>query len=202
MKESTLPEIETAREIIAQGLQKSAQSLSFFMKEDMQLRETAFHLGRHENAFLNSFKSDDEFYVLSTHLKGDLNGLCFFIFTPEEKEELCRMALPAAMLDKPEGQQMKEMLLLEVDNIISASVVTELANRLSLKVYGDVPSLTVLRGDALAALINVHTEPDRLMLEFQTEFISSKSHFHPEFIWIVEPGLVERVKQLQARANG
>jgi len=183
-----------AEAIIAAGLKKAAESLSFFMKEKITLQETDFSIS---DQFKASAAPDDQvLYVLSTELKGNLKGVCYLVFTEEESNELCKVALPPQIFDDPKKlSNMKEPLLLEIDNILSASVITQLANELRAKVYGDVPNMHKMSNDELGNLISKQLLPDKLIMGFQTEFISSKSHFHPNFFWILEPDFLQSVQQ-------
>lgn len=186
-------EIARAEEIIAAGLNKAAESLSFFMKENISLRETNFDISTKYN---NQEFESKQLYVLSTELKGGLKGVCYLVFTEDESNEICKVALPPQIWnDKAKLSSMKEPLLLEVDNILSAAVVTQFANQLKIKVYGDVPFLNIHTEESLNNLINVQLHPDKLIMGFRTEFNSLKSNFHPEFFWILEPDFMENVRQ-------
>lgn len=189
-------EINTAEEIISQGLSKAAQSLSFFMKENITLKETEFTMTNVANVELKN-ESNEELYILSTEIKGELKGICYLVFNSVEKDEICKVALPAEIVNNPEKlKSMQEPLLLEIDNIISASVITQLANQLKLKVYGDVPSLNLMNIEQFKKNVEKQMQPDKLIIGFQTEFNSSKVHFHPEFFWILEPEFLMNVKKI------
>lgn len=194
MSEFTKEEIGAAKQIIASGLEKAAESLSFFMKETISLSESEFTIS-HENNIAFNLNAREELFVLTTEMKGEMKGVCYLVFNKEEKDEICKVALPADIYNNPDKlNAMQEPLLLEIDNIISASVVTQIANRLKRKVYGDVPRLNIMRTEDLKETIALEMKPNKLILGFQTEFKSSKSHFHPEFFWILEPDFIECVK--------
>lgn len=195
MENITTQEINVAKEIIGLGLKKAAESLSFFMKEDITLKETDFNISSEQKISIRSSIEDEILYVLSTEMKGELKGICFLVFNQVEKDEICRVALPSEIFNNPDKlKNMQEPLLLEIDNIISASVITQIANNLKQKVYGDVPNMLLMSPNNLKDTIANHMKPDKLIIGFQTEFISSKSHFNPEFFWILEPEFLNCVK--------
>ena len=202
MERLNTQEIEVAKELMSAGLQKAAQSLSFFMKEEITLKSTNFTTDSSHFVIQDA----NEYYVLTTVIKGELGGVCFLVFTPEEKNEICKVALPAEIFNNEQKlKAMQEPLLLEIDNIISASVITQLANKLKTKMYGDVPSLRIENKDNLTDLLGKHFNADKLVLEFQAEFISTKSHFHPIFIWVLEADFINRVRTIlteQQQTNG
>lgn len=196
MDKLTTQEINSAKEIITLGLKKAAQSLSFFMKEDINLKETEFTLTDEQNFIIDNASLNDELFVLSTEVKGELKGICYLIFNKEEKDEVCKVTLPAEIFNHPDKlKNMQEPLLLEIDNIISASVITQIANNLKLKIYGDVPHLQLMNSASLEQLIIQQMKPNKFIIGFQTEFVSSKSHFHPKFFWILEPDFITSVKK-------
>lgn len=189
-------EINAAKEIIGIGLSKAAESLSFFMKETITLQQTEFSVSHEKSFSIKDLESHEQLYVLSTEMKGELKGMCYLVFNKEEKDEICKVALPPDIFNNPDKlKNMQEPLLLEIDNIISASVITQISNHLNKKVYGDVPSLALMNANELKNIITKQMQPDKLIIGFQTEFISSKSHFNPEFFWILEPNFLDFVKE-------
>lgn len=193
-------DIKRAEAIIAAGLTKAAESLSFFMKEKITLHETDFSIS--DNFQSVATTNQQVSYVLSTELRGSLKGVCYLVFTEDESNELCRVALPPQIFNDPgKLAGMKEPLLLEIDNILSASVITQLANELQAKVYGDVPSMKTMSSTELTELISKQLIPNKLIMGFQTEFMSSKSHFHPSFYWILEPNFMQSVQNTLMTQN-
>jgi len=195
MENLTTIEIDTAKEIIGVGLKKAAESLSFFMKEQITIQQTEFTVSYEKDFSIKDADSSQELYILSTEMRGELKGTCYLVFNQLEKDEICKMALPADIFNNPDKlKNMQEPLLLEIDNIISASVITQIANHLNKKVYGDVPNLTLMNAKELKNIITKQMKPDKLIIGFQTEFISSKTHFSPEFFWILDAIFLDFVK--------
>lgn len=88
---------------------------------------------RSERAFA---EAHGDLHVLVTQVIGDVSGKSFLIFTDKERAEVFN-----AMNLRQDNEALCEAFLLEIDNIISASVISELADSLGLEVYGDVPEL-------------------------------------------------------------
>lgn len=197
MENLTAQEVNTAKEIIDLGLQKAAESLSFFMKEPITLKEVDFNISSNQTIDVKNEDSLDNLYVLTTEMKGELKGVCYLVFNQEEKDEICKVALPAEIFNNPEKlKNMEEPLLLEVDNIISASVITQISNKLKQKVYGDVPAMKLMTAKDLKNNITEQMNPNKFIIGFKTVFISSKSNFNPEFFWVIDPNFFECVKKI------
>lgn len=200
MSTFNIVEITRAAEIISAGLEKAAESLSFFMKEKIELEKTNFEIDTHYSRTKNT--NNELLYALSTEIKGTVGGICYLVFSEEESAEICKVALSPKILEDPiKVTQFKEPLLMEVDNILSASVITQFADQLKIQVHGDTPFLHRQTASELNSTIQKQLLPDRLIIGFQTEFISSKSHFNPEFYWILEPNFMETVKKSLSTIN-
>lgn len=197
MEEITENELAIARKIINLGLAKANESLSFFMQEKLTTQETNFKIDDLNCLQELKKQSEEQLYVLTTELMGELKGSCYLIFSKDEVTELIKVALPAGIRNNPEKLSvMKEAVLLEVDNIISASVITQLSNILKFKIFGGVPKLSIMKGSEVNATINNGLLPDKMLIGFRAEFNSIKSQFSPEFFWILEPEFFEGVKRL------
>jgi len=135
-------EIAIAKKIIAAGLFKAAESLSFFMNETITLKDFENEQILSDSPWESSKKEESNIQFLTTKVIGDLKGVCCLIFSEKEADQLRSAALPPEILESPE--MMKEMsddIMLEVDNIISASVITQFSNLLNVKIHGSVPGL-------------------------------------------------------------
>ncbi|MGZ3865550.1 MAG: hypothetical protein ACXVC2_03525 [Bacteroidia bacterium] len=183
-----------AREIINVGLIKAAESLSFFMKEKMELDEMEFDytkVVRTQN-FVN--KSGNDIHVLVTEVIGELKGFCCLIFSAEEAEKLRNTALPAEVLSNAAMmEELGDAILLEVDNIISASVITMFSNILKLKIHGGVPSLKKMNIKELYDFIESKIENDMNIVSFNTHFRSPSHNFSPQFLWLFDHTFSESV---------
>jgi len=155
MLELNPKEVQLAREIISQGLVKAAESLSFFMNETITLQE--FDQEKHLSSPPPEINKKDQtnIQLLITKVIGELNGLCCLIFSEEEANQLRQSALPPEILNSPEMMaEMSDGILLEVDNIISASVITQFSNILKVKIHGGVPALRKVNYSELEEFIH------------------------------------------------
>ncbi len=198
METIATPNVMTvARQIIDIGLSKAVESMSFFMQQKIVLNESGFKIDRPQNKSLSNFtiKTDDELYLLTTEMMGDLKGVCYLIFTEEEVSALCKVALPSLSEDDPKYVLMRDAILLELDNVISASVITQFSNLLKYKVFGGVPKLTVVSKEQLNHIVQQGVYPDKFLIGFKTEFKSEKGDFSPEFLWALDEVFIKGVEQ-------
>ena len=132
MKDLTPQEIDVARKIISAGLVKSAESLSFFMNETISLKDFDAEKNLDNPPLELGKKDESNIHLLTTKVIGEMKGICCLIFSEEEANHLRKAALPQEILDSPEMmEEMSDGIMLEVDNIISASVITQFSNLLN-----------------------------------------------------------------------
>ncbi len=131
---------QTLMEAFESGYVNAANSLS------MMVNEKVFYESCHQaNHVVESFSmagiypqyqdKDQSYMLLTTEVFGDVFGKSYLILSQHDFE----------LLTRDIGQPMDSKInfhhefLKEVDNILSASVITKLSNKLKMKMYGDVP---------------------------------------------------------------
>ncbi|MBY0426214.1 MAG: hypothetical protein K2Q22_11300, partial [Cytophagales bacterium] len=94
------------------------------------------------------------------------------------------------------NQALNEAFLLEIDNIISASVITELSNALNLRIYGDVPKLFKVNSkeliDFMSSKIEKH-DPSSMIFGNTTFQFDKQDSVHPQFIWKISRKIFDMV---------
>jgi len=187
MKDLTPQEIDVARKIISAGLVKSAESLSFFMNETISLKDFDAEKNLDNPPLELGKKDESNIHLLTTKVIGEMKGICCLIFSAEEADHLRKAALPQEILDSPEMmEEMSDGIMLEVDNIISASVITQFSNLLKVKIHGGVPDLKKVTFKEMEEYISGEVNNELYLISFKTSFESSKAQFNPEFVWLFD----------------
>jgi chemotaxis protein CheY-P-specific phosphatase CheC len=130
--------------------------------------------------------------LLTTEIFGDITGKSYLFFSDKEVD-LLTVGIPVG---KDASINLKEEFLKEVDNILSASVITKLSNELKAKMYGDIP---LLQGKTLAKI--EHTIEDDFSEQTEKIYINAISFSvtgHPEikpvFVWVLDSSVFESIK--------
>lgn len=180
-------ELQVANDIINKGLLKAAESLSFFMKDKIMLDRTDCCFNKPSTPSDFTTKKGDNVHLLITEVIGELKGVCCLIFSKDEADKLRQTALPEEIRNNPAiMEEMNDGILLEVDNIISASVITQFSNILKHKIYGGVPNIKKLNSEEVNQYIKGKLEEDMFIISFNTHFISSNIDFSPQFLWLFD----------------
>lgn len=196
MVELTTQEFEVARKIISLGLVKAAESLSFFMNETITLTDFVDEKTLNTPPLELSKKDESNIHLLTTKVIGEMKGVCCLIFSEEEADHLRSAALPPEILESPEMMaEMSDGIMLEVDNIISASVITQFSNLLKVKIHGGVPDLKKVNYDEMQDFIANEISNELYLISFKTTFESSKAKFNPEFVWLFDTAFIDFIKR-------
>lgn len=167
--------------VMNNGFDRAAASFSQLTKRPVKIVNTQSILVRHDDNFSYISAEKGELYVLVTQVIGGFSGKSFLIFNFDESEEIFR-----TLNSSHSNQLLNEAFLLEIDNIMSASVIAELADSLGLEIYGDVPHLLKIHSRDLQTFMakEVHREDPSSMIFCNTTFhLDVKEKFHPQFIW-------------------
>jgi len=190
-------ELDVAKHIIYNGLQRAAKQMSFFIKEEVEVIQVDFNEVENPiQATLASFSDDDELlYLLTTNIVGDLGGCCFLVLTEAQANNIRNRALPPALMDNPDFyNEMKDAILLEVDNIIAASVITEFANTLHGNIHGSVPTMQHVAKNETERLIAERGNKNTHIIEFYAKFSNAAIDFKPLFIWYLDQVFIDNIK--------
>jgi chemotaxis protein CheY-P-specific phosphatase CheC len=173
MKASVYKAVESFYKLI--GQQASLKNIVVTYQKELQVRPVR--------------EEQDHYHVLLTNVKGTLGGKSFLIM--EEKDA---QAIIGTCLTQKESRidNLEESMLLEIDNILSATMITHIADQLSLFIYGDVPSIEKMNGQDLNKYIQNQQEQFPVKLFSEVEVESLKNTF--QFIWLFDQSLLQSIK--------
>jgi chemotaxis protein CheC len=77
--------------------------------------------------------------IIQSDIRGDFNGTTLMFFSGQHVQRLSRVCLRMNTSDSIHIDEMQESLLLEISNIITGALVTQLANILKASIYGAPP---------------------------------------------------------------
>lgn len=195
-------ELDVAKEVVNIGLSRAADSFSSILKQKALFLDHRVCIEKiiELNHMIN--KQDTDLYSLITEIRGQMNGVCFLLFTQEEADLLKRACLPESMHSPEHMKEMGDALLLEIDNMISAAVVTEFANVMDLMIYGDVPQLHQLSRDATLEKINSYSTEYEYYISFKAKLETENNVLlEPEFVWLLGKDFANEVKKLTTKSN-
>lgn len=174
------------------GFDKAAASFSKLIHRPVRIVNSQFVLIRHDNDFSCMSEEQGDLNILVTQIIGDISGKSYLIFNHDESEEIFR-----ALKTSVSNEALNKAFLMEIDNIISASVIGELSNALKLEIYGDVPHLFRIHSSELQEFMNQdsNAEPSSIIFSNTTFQFDTHERVHPQFIWKLSTKVFEMIPE-------
>ena len=138
-------ERDIIREILNIGLARAADSFAVIAKERVLLEVPSIDLLMSEDIMTKLRDYQARNVTIQSDIRGDFNGTTLMFFSGQHVQRLSRVCLRMKTLESLEVNELQESLLLEISNIITGALVTQLANILKANIYGAPP--TAPRGD-------------------------------------------------------
>jgi len=181
-------EIGLIYNIVDKALKHSGNSFSSFINKPVQIEIIDINAwDSNEWVHLQNLEDD---YVLISDLKGDMLGRCYLCLRDSEAKSLFKLVLPPEYIT---DEDMKNGILIELDNILTAAVVTVFSNALNLNCYAYVPELLRITPATLGSLVERDITEKQFSIFFKTKFMIQGVDMSAEFIWVLEKSFMEKI---------
>ena len=139
---------------------------------------------------------EERLTLILTDVLGELDGRSYLVLTEPECSAIQKACLPST--DNSHRQTaMNEALLKEIDNILSAAMITKISERLGLHIYGGVPQLFTLPPEASREKIREGLFPadQGYQLVVSARFLFERSpSVQPQFLWKLPAAFLDHVQ--------
>jgi chemotaxis protein CheC len=132
-------ERDIIREILNIGLARAADSFASIAQETVLLEVPSLDLVPGTSILERVRVYEKDHVVIQSDIKGEFNGSTLMFFSGQHVQRLSRVCLRLSKPDSVEIDELQESLLLEISNIITGALVTQLANILKASIYGAPP---------------------------------------------------------------
>lgn len=180
-------DLKLSTSITNMALVNAANALGKMIKEEVILHH--FRVNPTEWAWETGGK---ELYVLRTDIKGDFAGEVYLIVLPKDEPIISELLLPNSVIGQPE---MREAILLEIDNILTASIVTKYSEVLRKQIIGDVPEAQRYTESSLRQYFASKVSTNQHTFTFSSELITFRSQLQLYFAGFFDERFVEDVKE-------
>ena len=182
--------------IISNAIAHAAQSLSKLLKDEVKLFKLDLIDQLAYQVTLPDINEGKECYLLKTTIFGDIRAISNLIVNDIDAERIWQITQPENI---PMQQEMQEAILMEMDNILTAAVVSEIANILQVSVFGGVPGLQKIPSSEAMSVILPDEEGYDYQFILKTSFICKTTEINPSFVWFFQRELLDNVKQIIKR---
>lgn len=132
-------ERDIIKEILNIGLARAADSFAAIAKDKVLLKVPDIQLIEVKQLLDLVLAYEDTHLIIQSDIKGDFNGATLMLFSDDHVVRLSEVCLAMVEVQKGELSVMQESLLLEISNIITGAMVTQMANILKANIYGSPP---------------------------------------------------------------
>ncbi len=190
-------ELDITKELISIALANAADAFSKMAGEKVLVQQFDLTIGTPGARAVLPEGFEAALHVLTTEVKGNLEGKSYLVFNQSDTKRICQVFAPGQATYTGEGLgELEEALLLELDNILSAAVITQLSNFLDTFIYGGVPGLrTLSHGEALTRF-GAETEHFDVVFHIHARFKSYRTNLQPSFIWYFKSEFLEAIRAL------
>ena len=149
-------ERDIIREILNIGLARAADSFAVIAQERVLLEVPSIDLLMSNDIMSKVREYQSRHVAIQSDIRGDFNGTTLMFFSGQHVQRLSRVCLRMQTTETLEVNELQESLLLEISNIITGALVTQLANILKANIYGAPPIAP--RGDIAESMQNLMPE--------------------------------------------
>ncbi len=146
-------ERDIIREILNIGLARAADSFAVIAQERVLLEVPSLDLLVSDDIVRKVTDYQTNHVLVKSDIRGDFNGTTLMFFSGQHVQRLSRVCLRMTTDESIVLNALQESLLLEISNIITGALVTQLANILKSNIYGAPPQMPGL--DIVASLHNL-----------------------------------------------
>ncbi|MBB6462092.1 hypothetical protein [Flammeovirga kamogawensis] len=162
-----------------------ANSLSTVLKDEIIVRNVLEVKDLNNQLLRKDY--DGNVFVLTTNIIGDMKAETMLIIHNEDEQGIIEKILPRTEWGK---KQMREAMLLELDNILIAAFVTKFANLFNASIYGHVPGIKEMTKADFNGYIKEREESMNVSYALKAELGAFKSRVNMELICMFDETLV------------
>tara|TARA_B100001245_G_C22646272_1_gene317526 strand:+ start:17 stop:610 length:594 start_codon:yes stop_codon:yes gene_type:complete len=184
-------ELINARAILEGSIIRSAQCFSEMINSRVHIEDLSIVF---DSAMLNLSNQNhgEGSILLKTEIAGAIGGINYAIYSKEEVKLLCGQVLDGN-LEKSQYYEFMIGFLKEVENVLAAAVVTEIANHLDEPIFGDVPKIEAVSVDGIMEVIEKETGPLKPNTVISCGFSIPSVNISPRIVWFFNDSLVNAI---------
>lgn len=184
------------RFLLEYGLEQTAKALSTMINHEVRAVQVALESYEHWMARGLEHKRElkDHVVILKTELVGGVSGINYFLLTKAEMKRIGAECL-AKELAEGKGALLIEFLK-EIENVLAAATISEMADKLRIDLFGDVPKIQAVYANEVDQVICREVAPLKPALVMQCQMHIPKLGLSPDFLWLFDASLLNILGQL------
>ena len=177
------PRQPIVRNLLDTGLAQAAQSFSQIVNREVSVETLCVAISSPGILYAVEDQSAT-MALLTTDIVGEVGGRSYLLFSEQACAALQDACL-SATLDARQRTVMGEAILKEIDNIVSAAMITQLSEALELRIFGGVPQSLRLSGVGIKQRLqeDFAQSPDGCLLVDARFLFRDTNQLQARFFW-------------------
>ena len=188
---------EFVNEFVSGALTKSLSTM--YRMLNIRLRKEYFRFGVGLIRPIAEFESLGRFkvHIIKVQVNGDLGGALYFVINAYEVNIINKECLPEDVTStlNHANKEMKNDFILEIENIIAASSVTDIAEFLGVEILGGVPEVQVLKGNEVNSYLREECLFYKSGFHMESVLLGPDLNISPYVIWMFDERFVTKLKE-------
>ncbi|MDX2304346.1 MAG: hypothetical protein NW226_16190 [Microscillaceae bacterium] len=179
--------------ITRNALAHAAQSLSRLLKDEVKLLKLDLREDRQGLPTVSDHLGKTDCFLLRTDIFGEFRAQSNLIISEEEAHKIWKITQPPNISLQDE---MREAILLELDNILTASVISEMVNILRLEAFGGIPKLEKTNPHKIMEELFKEDNIYNYYFFLNTVMVCKNTQISPSFIWLFKEELIDTIRNV------
>lgn len=186
-------------EIFNISLAKAADSFAKIVKEDILINVPHITFVKEKTALSTIVKDQNISAIVQSEIKGDMYGQTLLLFSNKQIDE----SSTAILKNSADDKDLKKSLLLELSNILTGTLVTQLANILKLNIYGSVPKDLIKKSNLKAENLVLDLDVSRsILVTIHTFFVRKNNSINIPLMLIFDIPNFNKMIETIRKING
>ena len=203
MEQLSTTQQEVVNEFVSVALKKSLSTM--FRLLNIKLRRDYARYGVGLIRPIAEFDSLDRFkvHIIKVQVDGDFSGALYFVINAYEVNIINKACLPEYVTStlNHANKEMKNDFILEIENIIAASSVTDIAEFLGAEILGGVPEVKILKGNEVNAFFREECLHYKSGFHMESVLTGPDLNISPYVIWMFDKRFLQKLKENVVEPN-
>ena len=185
-------------EVLSSGIDKTAGSLGVMIDQKVEIMEIEL---KQEPSFLldTSEQNNGNMILLRTQLVGDISGLNYLLISEKEAKTISSAIFSEELAgDVGDIEDIMIEFLMEVENVMAAATISELADKLDMSMFGDVPRLQSMSLKEISNIMNAESDQFGTTVQLNCKLSVPGLQIYPVYVWLFDKSFL---KTLESRSN-
>lgn len=186
----TLIEQDIFRELISISISKAGDAFSRISQGPIMLKAPEISFVKKPEVIKDLIERNSLRLLVQSGIKGDLDGNTLLFFSDDQIDQLS-----GKNLNGNSTFILRESLFMEISNILTGSIVSQLANFLKINIYGSVPKqpFDLKKNPPGHDFYNEISRSHSLLVTVETSFVNKVNKLNLPFVLIFDVASMDRI---------